>query len=459
MEKTKPVPERVTMDGGIGIWGSLAALVLIALLTVLPLKAVGAESAFDCGTIACDPVDNDVADKASLQRGAQIYMNYCMGCHALQYARYERTATDLGIPEDLFQEHLLFDKDAKFGDLMTNSMSEKDGKKWFGAAPPDLTLIARARGTDWLYTYLRNFYDDPNPSRPYGVNNRVFPDVGMPNVLLEMEQSLEPEEFDLAMTDLVNFLDYTAEPMQLERERTGICVLLYLALLFVFAYLLNRGYKQQRQEVQYDQGQQNDGECHNMQCKKSVQGDSRDEKVPSHPLLQISANNRNRAHQRDDDLRTPVGHLAPRQDIAHEGFGHQNHKYEHPEDPDWLSRLLIGTIEQGTEHVQINHRKEGRRPGGVHIPDDPAVIHIPHDVFNGSEGTLSRRVVAHGKPDAGEQLVYQDQQRQHTEKVPKVKILGRIVLRHMCIPGAHDRQTRICPVPECSQHFNHYAAS
>lgn len=242
MEKTKPVPARVTMDGGIGIWGSLAALVLIVLLTVLPLKAVGAESAFDCGTIACDPVNNDVSDKASLQRGAQIYMNYCMGCHGLQYARYERTATDLGIPEDLFTEYLLFDTDARIGDLMTNAMSEKDGKKWFGAAPPDLTLIARARGTDWLYTYLRNFYDDANPSRPYGVNNRVFPDVGMPHVLLELEQSLETEEYDLAITDLVNFLDYTAEPMQLERERTGIYVLLYLALFFVFAYLLNREY-------------------------------------------------------------------------------------------------------------------------------------------------------------------------------------------------------------------------
>ncbi len=240
MEKTKPVPERVTTNGGIGVWGSLAALVLIALLTVLPLKAVGAESAFDCGSISCDQVDNDVSDKASLQRGAQVYMNYCLGCHSMQYARYERTATDLGIPIDLFEEHLKFDSDAKIGEHMTNAMGEKAGKKWFGAAPPDLTMIARARGTDWLYTYLRNFYDDA--SRPYGVNNRVFPDVGMPHVLLEMEQSLTPEEYDLAMTDLVNFMDYTAEPMQLARQRTGFYVLLYLALFFVFAYLLNREY-------------------------------------------------------------------------------------------------------------------------------------------------------------------------------------------------------------------------
>jgi ubiquinol-cytochrome c reductase cytochrome b subunit len=284
MEKTKPIPERVTMNGGIGIWGSLAALVLVALLTMLPLKAVGAESAFNCGAVACDHVDNDVSDSGSLQRGAQLYMNYCMGCHGLKYARYERAANDMGIPDDLFEENLKFDSSAKIGDLMYSSMSEKQGKQWFGAAPPDLTLIARSRakagtrGTEWLYTYLRNFYQDE--SRPYGVNNRVFPDVGMPHALLELqgmqkcvmgssngadakldplsgdemmdspcgsyelvtEGSMTPQEFDVAMTDLVNFLDYMAEPMQLQRERTGIYVLLYLALFFVFAYLLNREY-------------------------------------------------------------------------------------------------------------------------------------------------------------------------------------------------------------------------
>ncbi|MFT5484315.1 MAG: ubiquinol-cytochrome c reductase cytochrome b subunit [Halieaceae bacterium] len=246
MEKTKPIPDRVTMDGGIGFWGSMAALALIALLTILPLKAVGSESTFNCGTIECDQVQNDVSDKASLQRGAQVYMNYCMGCHGLKYARYERTATDLGIPLDLFKENLMFDSNASIGSLMTNSMGDKSGKQWFGAAPPDLTLVVRARSTastgggDWLYTYLRNFHVDE--SRPYGVNNRVFPDVGMPHVLLDLQESLPAEDFDLAMTDLVNFLDYMAEPMQLQRQRTGIYVLLYLALFFVFAYLLNREY-------------------------------------------------------------------------------------------------------------------------------------------------------------------------------------------------------------------------
>ena len=112
-------------------------------------------------------------------------MNYCMGCHSLQYGRYQRTANDLNIPEDLFEQYLKFDQSAKIGALMTNAMDEAEAKKWFGAAPPDLTLVARARNPDWLYTYLRTFHADP--SRPYGVNNRVFKDVGMPHVLAELQ--------------------------------------------------------------------------------------------------------------------------------------------------------------------------------------------------------------------------------------------------------------------------------
>lgn len=280
MEKTKPVPDRVTTDGGIGLWGSLVGLALIAALTILPLKAVGAEGGHNCGSIECDEFIATPEDKASLQEGAKLYMNYCLGCHSLQYSRYNRVATDLEIPEDLFQANLMFDSSQKIGSLMFSSMDEGAAKTWFGATPPDLTLVSRARQPEWLYTYLRNFYKDD--SRPYGVNNRVFKDVGMPNVLLELQGvqdcamgsvkahnggvkrdpltgediledpcgqfsiaqagTMSPEQFDKAMYDLVNFLAYTADPVALERKRIGTFVLLFVALFFVLAWLLNREY-------------------------------------------------------------------------------------------------------------------------------------------------------------------------------------------------------------------------
>ncbi|MCL4104165.1 UNVERIFIED_CONTAM: hypothetical protein GTU68_035027 [Idotea baltica] len=280
MEKTKPVPERTTDNGGIGFWGSMAGLALILALTILPLKAVGAESSHSCGALDCKEIVVNPGDKASLQSGAKLYMNYCMGCHSLQYSRYNRVATDLGIPEDLYEAHLKFDPDVKMGSLMTNAMDSSDAKVWFGAAPPDLTLVSRARHPEWLYTYLLNFYKDDK--RPYGVNNRVFKDVGMPHVMLELqgmqecamgpavahnggvkrdpltgedlleepcgtftqltEGSMSPEEFDSAMYDLVNFLAYTAEPMAAERQRLGVYVLMFIVLFGIFAWLLNREY-------------------------------------------------------------------------------------------------------------------------------------------------------------------------------------------------------------------------
>jgi len=280
IDSTKPVPERVTMDGGIGFWGSMGALLLILALTVLPLKAVAAGSEYECGTMPCDEFVANPRDKASLQRGAQLYMNYCMGCHSLQYSRYNRVAEDLGIPEDLFQANLMFDPDVKVGALMHNAMDKGHAKKWFGVAPPDLTLVSRARQPQWLYTYLRTFYRDD--SRPYGVNNKVFKDVGMPHVLLELQGMQEcapgpvkahnggvkrdpltgediledscgkfsipvagvmtPPQFDAAMYDLVNFMAYEAEPMVVDRHRIGTFTLLFIALFTVFAWLLNREY-------------------------------------------------------------------------------------------------------------------------------------------------------------------------------------------------------------------------
>lgn len=230
-----------------------------------------------------DEANVDIADKAALQDGARTFANYCMGCHSAQYQRYERVATDLGIPEQLMLDNLVFTEGTLIGDHMKNGMRGVDAKKWFGAAPPDLTLVARVRGTDWLYTYLRTFYEDP--SRPLGANNKVFPNVGMPNVLAELQGrqvigckampvkdhdgkvmrdtlsgdvikqeqcdvltvvpgtgTQTEEEFDTTVRNLVSFLAYSADPIKLERHRIGVYVLLYLAFLFVFAYLLKREY-------------------------------------------------------------------------------------------------------------------------------------------------------------------------------------------------------------------------
>ena len=281
LEKTKPVPDRVTMDGGMGPWRFAGVLILVALLITLPLKVVGAESGYACGSVPCDPFEANLRDKASLQRGVKYYANYCIACHELGYSRYERVANDLGIPIPLIAEHLIFD-DAKVGELMTNSMPSDLAKKWFGAAPPDLTLSARARSPEWLYTYLRNFYRDDSPARPWGVNNRVFKDVAMPHVMVDLQGlpecapasamvanggsdhgpttgedkhavpcgqlvvehagRMEGPQFDAAVFDLVNFLTYVSEPMKLKRQRLGVYVLLYLALFGVFAWLLNREY-------------------------------------------------------------------------------------------------------------------------------------------------------------------------------------------------------------------------
>ena len=253
-EKTFPEPLRVT--GRWITWKQMVlSLGLLAVLVVLPLKAVGAES-----SVPLDHVEVDVTDQDSLQNGFKYYMSYCSSCHSLQYARYERTANDLGIPNDVILENVIFNEH-QIGDLMENSMSTDNAKNWFGAAPPDLTLIGRVRSPEWLYTYLRTFYADS--SRPWGVNNVVFPNVGMPNVLHELQGdvvcaggdmahcelehvdgtgSMTPEEFDNTVADIVNFLYYIGEPVRAQREYMGFFVLGFLAILFVFTSLLNREY-------------------------------------------------------------------------------------------------------------------------------------------------------------------------------------------------------------------------
>jgi ubiquinol-cytochrome c reductase cytochrome b subunit len=254
MEKTTTPPERVT-GRFITIPQMLLALGLIAALTVLPLKAVGAEAG-----VELEPFKVDLDNRASLQSGASTFINYCLGCHGARYSRYGRVASDLGIPEDVMQELLIFDPDASLGDLMESAMPAEASQDWFGVAPPDLTLVARVRGPEWLYGYLNGFYLDS--ARPFGVNNRVFENVGMPNVLGVLQGKQLPcseahctrtvhvdgtgtmgeQEFDKLVYDLVNFLVYLGEPARLHRETIGGYVLFFLAFLFVFAYMLNREY-------------------------------------------------------------------------------------------------------------------------------------------------------------------------------------------------------------------------
>lgn len=234
---------------------------LVMLLLVLPTLALASG-----GSVRLDKVNIDPTNKASLQRGARTFVNYCMGCHSAKYQRYNRMARDLDMTNQDVIDNLMFSGE-KVGAHMDTAMSSAAGKAYFGAPPPDLTLVSRVRGNDWLYTYLRTFYQDS--SRPFGVNNEVFDKVGMPNVLWELQgvqkavyktetnddghehKMLEgvelakagtqtPAEFDRTIRDLVNFLDYIAEPIRQERQALGIKVLLFLALFLVLAYLLKK---------------------------------------------------------------------------------------------------------------------------------------------------------------------------------------------------------------------------
>lgn len=224
---------------------------LLAILAVLPMLASAAGPALDL-----EKANNDLSDKESLKRGFKSYLNYCLGCHQLQYQRYNRTFADLGIDEKEGKENWM-PTGEKVGDHITNTMPAKDAAKWFGSTPPDLTLEARFRKTpDYIYTYLKSFYVDPE--RPFGVNNKVFKDVGMPHVLqglqgvqtIDEHGNLQPatggsmtaEEYDEFVRDLTNFLEYTSEPNKLERKALGYWVIGFLVILFIFSYFLKKEY-------------------------------------------------------------------------------------------------------------------------------------------------------------------------------------------------------------------------
>ncbi|AZQ85799.1 cytochrome c1 [Colwellia sp. Arc7-635] len=223
---------------------------ILAVLAVLPMLAVASGP-----SLHLDEANNDLRDKASLKRGFESYINNCLACHELKYQRYNRTFADLGISDEDGMANYMYTGE-KVGDHITNTMPAKEAAKWFGSAPPDLTLEARFRSPDWIYTYLRSFYVDE--SRPFGVNNKVFKDVGMPHVLQNLQGvrtmdehgnlseatggSMTAEEYDDFARDLANFLEYTGEPNKLERESMGYWVIGFLFILLFFAYLLKKEY-------------------------------------------------------------------------------------------------------------------------------------------------------------------------------------------------------------------------
>lgn len=188
---------------------------------------------------ACSKAPIDVTDKASLQRGAAVFMSYCVGCHSAKYMRYERMATDLAIPNELVQKYMMFTTN-KIGDHIDAQINPKMQAKWFGNPAPDLTMETRLRSPDWVYSYLLSFYQDDK--RPWGVNNIVFKDVAMPHVLYSMEQELGDEEYVARVGDLVNFMTYMAEPIQHDRKVYGFFVILFLLILLIPVYLLNKEY-------------------------------------------------------------------------------------------------------------------------------------------------------------------------------------------------------------------------
>jgi len=179
--------------------------------------------------------NNDVSDVNSLQRGAGNFFNYCAGCHSLKFIRYNQIAEDLDLNESQLVQNLIFTQ-AKPEDAVITNMLSSDGSRWFGKSPPDLSLITRSRGTDQVYNFLRTFYKDS--TSPTGADNRALPGTSMPNVLWLVQEQLNEKEFDQFTLDIVNFLDYVSEPIQSERKRIGIWVILFLLVFLVFSYFL-----------------------------------------------------------------------------------------------------------------------------------------------------------------------------------------------------------------------------
>ncbi|MGN6082813.1 cytochrome c1 [Trinickia sp.] len=235
----------------------------VVLTMAVAMGPVHAEEGFPL-----DRAPNNTHDIASLQHGAQLFVNYCLNCHSANLMRYS-ALEQIGISQKEIEQNLLFTTD-KVGNPMTVAMRPADAKAWFGVTPPDLSVEARARGSDWLYTYLRSFYRDD--TRPTGWNNMVFPNVGMPNVLWQLQgvqtakftdmtdpetgekthqferfESVKPGtmsrvDYDSAVADLVAYLTWMSEPTQQTRRQLGVFVLIFLGVLTFFAWRLNAAY-------------------------------------------------------------------------------------------------------------------------------------------------------------------------------------------------------------------------
>lgn len=261
---------KILLHGGVivrrprtqGLTGSIV-LMLSAVFLYGAAPAWGATGSYQLQHYA-----PSLSNLSSLQRGAKYFVNYCMGCHSANYSRYNRLAADLGLTEDMVADNLLFTGD-RIGNNMTIAMRSEDAQDWFNAIPPDLTLVARSRGVDWVYTYLKSFYLDD--TRPSGVNNALFQHTAMPHVLWSLQgwqaavfdpgrsgngpahhaiKSLElqtpgllsEEQYDKAVGDITNFLYYLSEPIRLHRHWVGIGVLLFLLVFAIIAYFLKREY-------------------------------------------------------------------------------------------------------------------------------------------------------------------------------------------------------------------------
>lgn len=231
---------------------------LIAAMLSAPLA-----HAVEEGKMEMAHFETSLKDKPSLQRGAKLFVNYCLSCHSAKYMRYNRMAEDLDIPPKLVERYMMYASD-KIGNPMETTMPAKDAEKWFGVAPPDLSLIGRLRGADWLYNYFGAFYLDENS--PSGWNNVVFENVAMPHAMYELqglqravfkvedgrevldrfEQTtsgkMTPEEYDQATRDLTNFLVYVGEPAKMVRIKYGIWVMLFLGIFVFLAYMLKKEY-------------------------------------------------------------------------------------------------------------------------------------------------------------------------------------------------------------------------
>lgn len=221
---------------------------IIIFLFISPLS-------FSAENIELSKAPVDLTDNLSLQRGAKIFTNYCLNCHSAKYMRYSNLQ-DIGLSAETIKNDLLFTGN-KIGDTMSVNMSMKDSKKWFGAAPPDLSVVARSRGADWIYSYMRGFYRDP--ARPMGWNNTVYVNSAMPHILWELEGEkilnpktkklekfssgkLNAKEYDATIADLTNYLVYMSEPDQLKRKKMGYYVIGFLLLLLFLTIKLKKEY-------------------------------------------------------------------------------------------------------------------------------------------------------------------------------------------------------------------------